>query len=77
MNIELAPISEKYMLYDEAVLYCHFLKHDGHNDWRMPIFSEWNTHIKPYVTPHTPYLWHTTMDRALFKWLRVIPVRDV
>ena len=66
--IEVAPPSNA-MSYDEALLYCQFLEHNGYSDWRMPTKQEWldNDNIIG---------WHTTirlqhLDRS------VIPVRDV
>ncbi len=43
--IECAPRSEELFRYEEAVLYCQFCNHNGHNDWRMPTNHEWNTTI--------------------------------
>lgn len=34
--IEIAPLSDFPMTYDEAWLYCATLEHNGHNDWRIP-----------------------------------------
>ena len=42
MALELAPYSPD-LTYDEAVLYCLFCNHDGHNDWRMPTREERDT----------------------------------
>jgi hypothetical protein len=39
--IEFAPRSEKYMTYDEAILYCSFCDYNGHRDWRMTTFDEY------------------------------------
>lgn len=39
--ITAAPISANRMSHDEALLYCLFCNHDGHNDWRMPFDTEY------------------------------------
>jgi len=39
-------IPEERMDYHDAVNYCSNLKHDGHNDWRLPTISELRTLIK-------------------------------
>lgn len=36
-----APRSPNKMTYEEAVIYCKFCDHNGHNDWRMPDRSEY------------------------------------
>jgi hypothetical protein len=39
-TIEVAPYALNLMSYEEAVLYCQFCNHNGHNDWRMPTYQE-------------------------------------
>jgi hypothetical protein len=39
--IEAAPITAIDMTYEEALLYCQFCDHGGHNDWRMPTNDEY------------------------------------
>lgn len=41
--IELAPRSKFLMSYEEAILYCQFLEHNGCRDWRLPTYDEWDT----------------------------------
>lgn len=40
--IEYAVRSKYTMTYEDAVMYCFFLEHDGHRDWRLPVFAEYN-----------------------------------
>ena len=37
--LELAPAVYS-LTYDEAVMYCFFLEHNGYRDWRMPTMYE-------------------------------------
>ena len=36
-----APITDIDLLYEDALLYCAFCRHNGHSDWRMPTHSEY------------------------------------
>jgi hypothetical protein len=40
--IEKAPRPDVCMTYSDAVLYCQFLTHNGHADWRLPTVYEIN-----------------------------------
>lgn len=70
--IEFAPISEKRMTYDEAVLYCAFCSYDDHNDWRMLTRDEW------YVLANCHRVVTWLVDDKLMNskdLYRVLPVR--
>lgn len=41
MTIFIAPRSSSLMTYDNAILYCFFLEHNGYTDWRMPTSNEY------------------------------------
>lgn len=41
--IERAPVSTYKMSYDDAVMYCFLLKHDGKRGWRLPTIREFIT----------------------------------
>lgn len=73
--IAVAPVSEKELLYSEALLYCSFCNHGGYTDWRLATKNEyfgdrrvigwydenpWNTHISK------------TIDRRHFTPVRTI-----
>ena len=40
MKLQWGIKTENRMTYDEAVLYCQFLKEDGYGDWRLPTKDE-------------------------------------
>jgi hypothetical protein len=71
ITLECAPVSNNMMSYNEAVLYCRFLKFNGHIDWRMPTRDEY-MQIKTlpgwYVGRVSDY-WHNPV-------YTVSPVRD-
>lgn len=77
--IELAPNPENKMTYEEALLYCQFLKYNGHSDWRMPTRSEYRTITKlagwytdnGQSTQSDEYPWNSVREI----WT-VTPVRD-
>lgn len=70
--IERAPMSEKRMTYDDAVLYCQFLEYNDHRDWRMPTRSEWvKLECKPRVTWYQEIIREESVRRC------VHPVRAV
>ena len=73
--LELGPLSESAMSYDEAILYCAFCRHDGHTDWRMPTYAEWDyLHILGwYVDIVEHYRSHNI--NAGWTHRQVIPVR--
>jgi hypothetical protein len=68
--IELAPKSNTMMTYDEAILYCQFLEHNGHNDWRMPTKAE---------SDSTEKIWGWFQGRSVIPGHKAVvqPVRDV
>jgi uncharacterized protein YfbU (UPF0304 family) len=66
--IELAPYSNYMMPCEEAVLYCQFLEYNGHCDWRMPTWDEYQTHM---------LVWGWFLDRTMSGVWGVTPVRDV
>ena len=82
--IELAPQSEKIMTYEEALLYCSFLDHDGNRDWRIPTFEEWIEHRFDVSPKDKLYRWYVGRDQGAptlndllpHKWF-VAPVRDI
>ena len=65
--IEIAPSSENYMSYNEALLYCVFYNYNGYTDWRIPTRREWmNNSVLSgwYLNRRNDIVWH------------VMPVRD-
>lgn len=69
MNIEVAPISKNEMTYEEAILYCQFLEHNGCRDWRLPTLDEY------YLICTRSCSWFIDLDTEQL-WY-VVPVRDV
>lgn len=71
--IQIAPIADKKMTYDEALLYCRFLEYDGHTDWRMPNMFDWHQ--------NTIEVWGWLYDADLYSGndfkLHITPVRDI
>ena len=43
--LNFAPMTSKEMTYEEAVMYCFFLEHGGHRDWRLPTLDEYSTNL--------------------------------
>ena len=43
-KIEIAPTSENWLTYDEALLYCFALNIDGKIGWRLPTDQEFQYH---------------------------------
>ncbi len=41
--LEYAPKIEKDMSYDQALLHCLTLDYNGHYDWRLPTYREYET----------------------------------
>jgi hypothetical protein len=70
--IEVAPESKNRMTYNEAIIYCQFLEHNGHTDWRMPTRHEYrsNMMISGWYQDRASQI-HTSI-----LWV-VVPVRDV
>ena len=75
--LEYAPCSENAMSYEEAVIYCRFCKHNGHNDWRLPTLHEYNQ--SSTCIDNTLYCVWLQGDRYEHEKLgwRVVPVRDI
>ena len=70
--IEFAPLSEKRMTYEEALLYCTFCNHDGYTDWRMLTKGEWYALANCYRVA----TWLVDDDLLTIKALyHVLPVR--
>jgi|LakMenEpi03Aug12_release.lakeMendotaPanAssembly.Ray.scaffolds.fasta_scaffold673261_2 hypothetical protein len=67
--LELAPPSEK-MTYDEAIMYCFWLEHDGKKGWRMPTHEEW-AKTKGIMV----YTWRQNDHRTMMDTMPVVPVR--
>jgi hypothetical protein len=68
--IELALRTRKVMSYDEALLYCQFLDYDGHKDWRLPTWVEYNEYSSLYG-------WYVNRSPGSFPYYSVTPVRDI
>jgi hypothetical protein len=68
--IELAPITQNKMTYEEAILYCQFCNHDGYTDWRLPTFFESNLLHRCWYYPYSGL-------REIVELRQVIPLRDV
>jgi hypothetical protein len=68
--LEIAPISDEYFTYDNAVIYCQFLEHNGHRDWRMPTWPEHEEYSGQLVG------WWVESDWLGITW-RVTPVRYI
>jgi hypothetical protein len=66
--IEIAPSTENWMTYDNAVLYCQFLEYNEHKDWRLPTELE--------AEEYELCACWTQSDRTTFHWY-VVPVRTV
>lgn len=70
LKIEIGPVSESRMSYDEAILYCFSLNIDGKIGWRMPTKSE-------YMQTHA-LGWHVENDSRNWNGCyKVTPVRDI
>jgi hypothetical protein len=72
--IEFAPHSP-YMTYQEAVLYCKFLEHDGYTDWSMPTYNEYRCHTA--LGWYVEFGERTNITGNTVVKLRVNPVRTV
>lgn len=76
--LEFAAYTNKQMTYAEAILYCQFLEHNGHTDWRMPVFddlSDVTTHLN---TGSKYYGWIEDDDLINDDvQLSILPVRDI
>jgi hypothetical protein len=71
--IEMAKSSSSVsMSYNDALLYCQFLDHGGHKDWRMPTEAEHEEH-------HLYGWWYTNDERIRITEakLKVMPVRTI
>jgi hypothetical protein len=87
--IELAPITQNKMTYVEAILYCQFLVHLGHRDWRLPTteelielnqhlpaFKELEGVIAPDAVSSLYRYWYNNHPYPAIKRV-VLPVRDI
>jgi hypothetical protein len=68
--------------YEEAVLYCTFLIHNGYSDWRLPTIHELYK-LKKDATA-IPHHWTSDLVSEYWGYLprsveyrRVLPVRDI
>ena len=69
-KIEIGPISQESMSYDNAILYCFSVNIDGKIGWRMPTFYE-------YIELHAMG-WYVYDDLRYSNDLYpVTPVRDL
>lgn len=60
--IEVASFEhQNIMSWYDAVLYCQFLDHNGHTDWRMPLADELKIVprelIRDFITGRMMYIW--------------------
>lgn len=71
--IIIGPISDKYMTYNDAIMYCLFFEHDGKKGWRLPTYEEY-THSFGLAT----LIWFQNEDENdnNTEW-KVQPVRDI
>lgn len=68
--IEYAPVSKNKMTYDEAIVYCQFLKYNGYRDWRLPTRED-------YFLFGNIYGWYLDRERTANSEHPVKPVRDI
>ena len=66
------PVHHPGMTYAEAIIYCQFLEHNGHIDWRLPTEEE-------YLNDSRVFGWYITSFRDLSDTGRrcFTPVRDI
>ena len=74
--IEQAPKAPIDMTFEDALLYCRFCDHGGHNDWRMPTQEEYaRVHLSGF------WCWDTGdfggVDHKVGATYHVIPVRTI
>jgi hypothetical protein len=67
--IERGPRTQARMTYDEALVYCAFLEHNGCRGWRLPRQEE--------IDGHELFCWHLNDDSDHSRAWAVIPVRDI
>lgn len=68
--LEVAPISETWMSYAEALMYCAFCTHNEHRDWQMATHDEW-------VESNEISGWFVDYEMHQFGVWNVTPVRDI
>ena len=69
--LEFAPRTERTTQYDDAILYCTFCRHNGHSDWRLPTYDEWDSiSVIPWG------VWFLNRGTDSNTWF-VLPVRDI
>lgn len=71
--IERAPSPPVSMTYDEAAMYCFFLSHNGHRDWRLPTLEELSNIVKGPAFLH----YHYVIRQLTTTKFHVIPVRTL
>lgn len=70
LKIEIGPVSDMRMSYNDAMLYCFSLNIDGKIGWRMPTESE-------YMQTHALGWYMEDDDRDRGGYYKVTPVRDI
>lgn len=68
--IETAPASRD-MSYDEAIIYCFLCNYNGHKDWRLPTFEEYEMY-----SAFNEHWYIDDVDRYFKSVYSVIPVRS-
>jgi hypothetical protein len=73
-TVEWAPRSPNYMPLEDAILYCRFCNHGGHNDWRFPLRLEdgYHAELEDYWCAED-----LNEPERRWGWGYVRPVRDV
>lgn len=73
---EQAPVADKELTYEEALMYCHFCNHNGYTDWRMPTKDEFII-----MNADGIWCWDTSdvngLDHGAGATFHAIPVRTV
>lgn len=69
-KIEIGPISQESMSYDNAILYCFLFNLDGKIGWRMPTFNE-------YIESDAMGWYVYDVSRHSNDLYPVTPVRDI
>lgn len=70
--LELAPMSQNKMTFDEAQMYCLFCRYNDKKNWRLPTRHEWET-IQGWETP----VWLVEGDNVVITEMWYVqPVRD-
>ena len=72
--IELAPIHESVLDYDQAFLYCLTLSYNNHKDWRLPTNPEY---AKTNEIPTGSWYIHRSGGVIYDTRARTVPVRTL